>query len=37
MGLALFDTNILIDWLGGVDEASNELLSYSPAVISAIN
>ena len=37
MGLALFDTNILIDWLDGVDEASDELLSYSPAVISAIN
>lgn len=37
MVTALFDTNILIDHMDGVEEASNELFAYSNAVISVIN
>lgn len=37
MVTALFDTNILIDHMDGVEAASNELFAYSNAVISVIN
>jgi predicted nucleic acid-binding protein len=37
MVTALFDTNILIDHMDGVDEASDELFAYPAAVISVIN
>ena len=36
MAIVLFDTNILIDHFNNVDEATNELLAYDDAAISAI-
>jgi predicted nucleic acid-binding protein len=33
---ALFDTNILIDYLGGIDEANKELSRYADKAISVI-
>ena len=36
MAIVLFDTNILIDHFNNVEEATNELLAYDDAVISAI-
>jgi len=36
MVTALFDTNILIDYLNGIDKARKELARYSQASVSAI-
>lgn len=36
MGKALFDTNILIDYLNSIDAAKNELSRYASRAISTI-